>query len=67
MKLCKDCKHYRGMSFWEILFTNGVNLTVCAHPDLVSKVDGTAREFCDVQRSFSLTECGKDGRLFEAK
>lgn len=75
MKLCIDCKHYlpdtpQMKMKWFLIPTQEKGcgeLDKCAHPSLLSKVDGSAVKYADIQREFSHTECGREGRLWQGK
>ncbi len=54
--LCKDCKHC--ILGW----FGGYSLAKCAYtPDLV---DGSASDYCSVERKF---DCGPEAKYFEPK
>jgi hypothetical protein len=57
MKLCKDCEHFRASPL--------VTYTFCTHED-AAKDPVSGRAFADFERDI-LGNCGKDGKLFEAK
>lgn len=60
MKLCIDCKHYSE--------SPGAGWRECAHPKMLSKVDGKPHELCSsVRDRMDSNSCGPNARWFEAK
>lgn len=56
--LCKDCIHCKPASW----FTGRYRFAKCAYtPDLV---DGSASNYCSVERKF---DCGPEAKYFEPK
>lgn len=66
MKLCKDCAHAREVFVGGLA---GICATwegaKCAHPNMLSPVDGHVVAFCEVMRIYQ--DCGKDAKLFEQR
>lgn len=64
MKVCKECKHYKRPSIFNVIFTPGCMFNEkCNHENAKNKVDGTPTP-CITMRAF---KCGEEARLYEAK
>lgn len=55
-KFCKDCRYYSTDRQWQH----------CSHIRVVNRVTGEPG-FADIQRGYSTSACGAEGRLWEAK
>lgn len=72
-KLCKDCRYIRQGLFVQLIggFFLGDRWkhALCGHPSKASPVSGSVKddEFCEVERNFDHTPCGREGKLWEAK
>ena len=69
MKLCKDCKHFGGTSFWSIITDRHRR---CFHPNAFNEIDVITGEktrlieFASNLRKFE-NHCGMDAKWFEPK
>lgn len=55
-KFCRDCKHYSTDGRWQ----------ECSHIQVRNRVSGNPG-FADIQRAYSTSACGTEGRLWEPK
>ncbi len=67
MKLCIDCKWCQRDGWFErMLF--GDKYAKCKKGTRVSPVDGSAKDYCDVERAgYRQNDCGPDAKHFEPK
>jgi hypothetical protein len=67
MKLCKDCKYCEPI-VTHFLWIASVNYkhAKCKAPGNIDLVTGKGGKFCDLERQY-ITNCGKEGKLWEAK
>jgi hypothetical protein len=69
-KFCIDCKHIKKRSVLDRFFGAKIEFSKCAHPDIEKRHPVTGKSdfvYCSVAREFNSYNCGKDGKLFEAK
>lgn len=59
-RFCVNCRHCVAAE-WPI---NLIAKTICTHPELASRVDGSAVSCSEQRESRSAQACGWEGRLF---
>lgn len=67
MKVCLECKHYRGPSEppgYGSLTVQGATAT-CAHPEAASRDPVWGRAHCTAERA-AARGCGKSGKLWQS-
>lgn len=66
MKLCKDCRHFRGDWVLIFPFVPGFWHEYAKCAAIQNPIDGKPGHYCRTMRNY-VTQCGWEGKLFEPR